>query len=320
MSRGLLDRVKFACSEVANRARHVEIDDHRLRAYTRELPPRALELPELDPRCHYLGHGADTVAFMLALEAVNFGSGYFPELRPYDGLKGYFAVAAALRDRFATAGVPSARDLTRLTGADCARLFGQETTGWAAELMELFAEALRELGEHLETHYGGRFEGLMEAAEGSAERLVERLVAMPGFADVATYDELEVPILKRAQLTAADLSLAFSGHGFGAFHDLDRLTTFADDLVPHVLATDGVLRYSDELAGRISRGELLASGSAEEVEIRASTIEAVERMVAELQDLGRAVPAMQVDYLLWNRGLEGRYRATPRHRTRSRFY
>jgi hypothetical protein len=320
MAEGLLEEIRRACREVTRRARHVEIDGELLRAYARSLPPQVQSLPQLDPRCHLLGRGPDTAAFMLSLEAVNFGSGWFPELRPYDGMRGYFAVAGALRDRFAE-GVPTASEMASWTWEDCARIFGQDPEHEPArELMTLFAQALNELGSHILASYQGRFEALLEAAGGSAERLVELLVELPGFADIARYGDLRVPLLKRAPIAAADTSLAFEGQGLGHFHDLDRLTTFADDLVPHVLRTDGVLRYSEELAGRIARGEFLPSGSEEEVEIRASTIDAVERIAAELRAAGRPTTAMQVDYLLWNRGLEGRYKVVPRHRTRSRFY
>ena len=54
---------------------------------------------------------------------------------------------------------------------------------------------------------------------------------------------MDVPFYKRAQLTAADLSLAFDGKGLGSFEDLDQLTIFADNLVPHVLRVDKVLLY-----------------------------------------------------------------------------
>jgi hypothetical protein len=303
------------------RARHVAIDDGSLRAYARELTPEALSLPRLDRRCHLLERGRDTAAFMLTLETVNFGSAYFSQLRPYDGLLGYFAVSAALRDRFADGGVPTAHDLAAWTWEDCSRIFGQSAEGGPArELMTLFALALNELGNHLVTRYDGRFDGLIESAAGSAERLVRLLVEMPGFADVARYGSLHVPFLKRAQIAAADLSLAFDNRDLGHFDDLDRLTSFADDQVPHVLRVDGVLRYSDDLGRRIAGGELLVAGSEEEVEIRAAAIEAVERIVADLRGQGRQATAMLVDYLLWNRGLAPRYETQPRHRSRSRFY
>ncbi len=89
-----------------------------------------------------------------------------------------------------------------------------------------------------------------------------------------------MPFYKRAQLAAADLALALDGAGPGAFDDLDRLTIFADNLVPHVLRVDGVLRYDDTLAARVAAGELLLPGEPSEVEIQAAAVHAVELLVA----------------------------------------
>lgn len=143
MTAGILDRVRQACSEVVRRAGHVAIDEDMLDACARELPP-ALTLPQLDPRCHLLDQGPDTATFMLVLEAVNFGSAYFPELRPYDGMRGYFAVSAALRDRCVRAGVPTARQLSAWSWEDCAEIFGQDPAHPPVrELMMEFARAER---------------------------------------------------------------------------------------------------------------------------------------------------------------------------------
>jgi hypothetical protein len=186
------------------------------------------------------------------------------------------------------------------------------------ELMALFATALNDLGQLLRVKYDGRVERMIGAAGGSAEKLMGVLVEMPFFGDVSEYAEMVVPFYKRAQLTAADLSIALAGRGLGAFSDLDRLTIFTDNLVPHVLRVDGVLKYDVELAGRIDREELIAAGSAEEVEIRACAVHAVELMRAAL---GGRVTAMGLDYVLWNRGQERAYKAVkPRHRARSVYY
>jgi hypothetical protein len=91
---------------------------------------------------------------------------------------------------------------------------------------------------------------------------------------------------------------------------------FADNLVPHVLRLDGVLRFSDELVGRIERGELLRHGSPAEVEIRACAVHAVELLVAA----GAAASAAELDQFLWQRGRRPRYKATPRHRSRCTAY
>jgi hypothetical protein len=212
--------------------------------------------------------------------------------------------------------------LSALTTADCAAIFGQDLANEAArELMELFARALKDLGRYLLERFGGSFVRLVEAADRSAERLLELLAAMPFFRDIERYDGLEVPFYKRAQLTAADLALAFGGRGLGRFDDLDRLTIFADNLVPHVLRVDGVLRYTEKLARRIDAEELIPAGALEEVEIRACAVHAVELITRELQAAGYDLTAMQLDYLLWNRGQEPAYKqARPRHRTRTVFY
>jgi len=38
------------------------------------------------------------VAFFLTLDAINFGSGYFPHLGKRPGMSGYFTAAASLTD------------------------------------------------------------------------------------------------------------------------------------------------------------------------------------------------------------------------------
>jgi hypothetical protein len=318
----VFDRVRAGSAAVAERARHLRIDRARIPEYARSLPLDQARAPELDPKSHYLGHGEDTAAFVVTLDAINFGSGYFPHLRKRPGMSGYFTVASSLADRFREKGPIPASALSALTTADCAAIFGQDLANEAArELMDLFARALNDLGRYLLERFGGTFVRLIEAADHSAERLLNLLAAMPFFRDVERYEGLEVPFYKRAQLTAADLALAFGGEGLGRCDDLDRLTIFADNLVPHVLRVDGVLRYADELARRIDAEELIPAGSPEEVEIRACAVHAVELIAKELQAAGRDLTAMQLDYLLWNRGQEPVYKqACPRHRTRTVFY
>jgi hypothetical protein len=165
------------------------------------------------------------------------------------------------------------------------------------ELMELYAHALRDLGAFL-----GR-RSAVELVGDSAESLAEELATgMPFFDDVGFW--------KRAQITANDLQLA----GVASFGDIDRLTIFADNLVPHVLRMDGVLVYDERLAARIDSGELLPPGE-EEREIRACAVHACEGIAAEL-----GVPPRTLDVWLWNRGQSERYKARPRHRTRTVYY
>ncbi len=289
---GLTDEVRASCAAIAARARWVSIDVDRL-AEVEPAPP-----PALDPERHFLeGNQEQVTAYLLTLDAINFGSGWFPTLRKRPGCSGYFTVAWALADRFRAAGPWSAQQLRASDAGELAAVLGQDPTH---ELMAFYARALRDLGAFV----GARsFTAVVADANGSAERLARQLAdGMPFFQDRGFY--------KRAQIAPHDLDLA----GVASFDDLDRLTIFADNLVPHVLRVDGVLRYDPTLTKRIDAGELLEPGDAER-EIRACALHACELIAARL-----GVAPRILDAWLWSRGQQPRYKARPRHRTRTVYY
>ena len=322
MPNDAFDRIRTACREVATAARFVRIDEAALTRFAGALDASALRRPAYDTEAHFLGRPDETVAYVVTLDAVNFGSGYFPHLTKRPGRSGYFTIAMALTDRFRESGPLGAAELASITPRACADLFGQSPGDAArAELMSLFARAWNDLGRDLLERFHGSFARLVEAAEGSAARLLGILDAQPFFHDVALYDGREVPFYKRAQILASDLDLALGGEGCGRFGDLDRLTIFADNLVPHVLRVDGVLRFDARLGARIESEELLQPGSREEVEIRACAIDAVERLVERLIARGTRTSARALDVSLWTRGQAPRYKeAAHRHRTRCVYY
>jgi hypothetical protein len=289
---GLFDEVRSSCRAVAESARYVSIDLGAARA------PAEADPPALDPEAHYLeGSPEDVAAYLLTLDAINFGSGWFPALRKRPGRSGYFTVAWALADRFRAHGPWSGEELRALDAAELASVLGQEP---GHQLMRLYAEALRDLGRFL----GHRTAlDLVAEADGSAERLAGLLArGMRFFDDRGFY--------KRAQIAPSDLALA----GVASFHDLDRLTIFADNLVPHVLRMDGVLRYDPDLAAHIDAERLLPPGR-EELEIRACALHACEQLAERT-----GIPPRVLDLRLWNRGQAPEYKAVPRHRTRCVFY
>ena len=223
----------------------------------------------LDPGLHLLDAPREEVArYVLMLDAINFGSGWFEELGTSTD-----ALTAALTAH----GVREPIDVAEVFGLPAEH-----------ELTRLYGEALRQV------------EGFDPLAFGTADALARALAAMPFYADVGFY--------KRAQITANDLVLA----GVASYPDVDRLTIFADNLVPHVLRVEGMLSYAPELAARIDAGEELAQGSREEVEIRACAVHACELLAARFEVAPRIL-----DNWLWNRGqdLPGRP-----HNTKTTFY
>ena len=306
----LPDRVRDACGWVAGRASSVRIDQEEIGEYASRLTgPEAIGPP--DPQTELLEGDRETrAAFAICLDAINFGSGWWPTIRKRPGMSGYSTMAAGVVDRFRGAGPWTVGELAQLTAAEIASTLGQDPEH---PLMEDFARSLRDVGSHVEAEHGGRFEAVVDAGGGSAVALADRLASWRAFADSSTYMGRNVPFFKRAQLAAADLDRA----GVASFPDLGRLTAFADNLVPHVLRVDGVLRLDPALHKAIEAGELLEHGSAEEVELRACAVHAIELLAAAAG--GRLSPA-EIDTALWSRGRDPRYKAIPRPRSRNTAY
>lgn len=258
----LCDRVRRHCAAIAARARHVRIDP-------------AATVPEggrqgLDPQLHFLDGPPEQVArYVLIIDAVNFGSGWFAELGTDTD-----ALTARLTAHARAEAPWTAAQLRGLTAEDVGATLRLDP---AHELTALYAQGLNQLGDWL----GDAPPRLGD----SAERMAERLTAMPFFADTGFY--------KRAQIAAHDLHLA----GVARYDDIARLTIFADNLVPHVLRHFGVLVYDDELAALLDAGTELPQGGEHETEIRACAVYACEALAR-----AHGVPPATLDNRLWNLG------------------
>jgi hypothetical protein len=286
----LTDDIRDAAQRVANQARSVRIEHDAIAPYARTLAGESPPAPDLEGATD-----EERAAFSLQLNAINFGSGWFPTLRKPPGLSGFRTVEAGLRRR----GPWTAEELRTLTREQVAETLGQDP---GHVLMGHYAHHLNELGERI----GGA--GFLAFARSAAtvEELAATLARWPTWRDVSPYRDGTVPFFKRAQIAAADLALS----GLGPTAGLERLTLFADNLVPHVLRLDGVLVFDADLVARIDAEQPLRHDSPEEVEIRAVALHAVDRLVQAHGD----TTATAVDNLLWHRGAGARYKARPRHR------
>jgi hypothetical protein len=309
-------RLRAAAATVADRATTVHVDREALdRLASTMAPDEPALLPEEVPGGDEEAMAAEVVVW----NAVNFGSGWFPLLHKRPGLSGARSLAEALADHVAAAGPPTADWLANVDAATCASVFEQPHPGPVDDLLELFAQAWRDLGTLLTERYDGSAATLVRSAGGSAAALVDTLGAMPLAHDVATYGEgastVEVPFYKRAQITVSHLARAYEGQGLGRFDDADRLTAFADNLVPHVLRMSGALVYDRGLTARIDGGDLLRPGCPEEVEIRACGLHAVELLAG-----ATGMTPATIDHHLWQQGQSPELKAVPRHRCRSSWY
>lgn len=284
----LPEEVRRHCAQVAAHTRHVRIDPAATSA--------TAGVAGLDADDHFLeGDAEDVARYVLILDAVNFGSGWFGELRDGTTIGMTRRLTADARAR----GAPwTPAELRALTPTVVATVLEEDA---AHPLMGHYAAGLRDLGALLGD--GGALD-LVARAGGSAARFARLLAdALPQLADRGFY--------KRAQITANDLVLA----GVAAFDDVDELTVFADNLLPHVLRLDGVLVYDDELAAQIDGGTPLVAGGRMESELRACAVHACEALAARA-----GVPPRTLDNWLWHRGLQPPYADRPAHVTHTTFY
>src|SRR3954468_17375918 len=116
---GLSDEGTANGAAIAESARWVRIDLDKLGAVEPGPPP------ELDPERHYLEGSREAVAaYLLTLDAINFGSGWFPTLRKRPGCSGYYTVSWALADHWRREGPWSNGDLRRLDAETVAVVLG----------------------------------------------------------------------------------------------------------------------------------------------------------------------------------------------------
>lgn len=193
-------------------------------------------------------------------------------------------------------------------------------------MLEERISCIREAGRILNQEFHGSFLTCIEEANGSAAALVNLLVDnFSCFRDETRFEGKPIRFYKRAQILVADLWACFEGTSYGAFHDIDTITMFADYRIPQMLNTLGVLQYSPPLDSHIRRRKPIESGHPWEVQVRGCSIWAVELIRREIlrQQPKARVNAILIDFFLYDTIKDREAKADspiPHHRTRSIWY
>ena len=281
---------------------------------------KSAPVPTWDSELHFFDGTAKSVMYTLLLDAVNFCFWPSPDFRVehqgkrYGEDDGYPALAVALKRAFEE-GMPlwDAQRLRDLTEAEFRHILRGE--GEIALFDRRLANA-RDIGATLLGKYGGDCRVLLESAKGDAPALAAALASdFASYADFRTYRGERFPVLKRAQICVSDLVGAFGGKDLGALGRAWRLTCFADYKLPQLFHSYGVFVYAPALEKAVRGLEEIAEGCEEEVEIRACTIAAVERLQTMLAAGGRALSPREIDWLLWNESVVPGRLTVPHHRT-----
>lgn len=186
-------------------------------------------------------------------------------------------------------------------------------------------EILQAVGKTLQASYDGRFHNFIEEAAprlyAGGQGLIDKLVReFPRFNDVSPYDGHEIKLYKLAQLGIWTVYSALHGADAFKLEDPEKMTAFADYIVPVALEAMGILRYSPTLKKKIEDGIMIPRDSTQEVEIRAHTLYATALLTQEVnkrRPADRQIIIPQIDARLWTH-----FHTThcPHHLTRTIMY
>lgn len=307
---------------VVEHARAVKINHKAIERAADALVEKEVAPPAWNYEFHYHDGTERTVNYLFLLDALNFCFWGTPrwKINYHDKkLDGYWALAASLKraaEKYPE--ILEADFMAHITPQQLADIFAGTGT------IPLFTERwrnVRELGTVLKNCWNSQAARVVEWAERDAPRLA-RIVAenVASFNDITVYDNHEVRLFKRAQIVVSDIGGAFAGKDWGNFENIETLTAFADYKLPQILRAWGIMKYAPTLARKVDAQIELATGSPEEIEIRAATLWAVEFLRAALAARGRNLWSLQVDWILWEAS-QGKFEGMkPYHRVRTIYY
>ena len=193
--------------------------------------------------------------------------------------------------------------------------------GFNLKFLEERYRLLKELGSMVYNGYAGSYLRMIEHAEGTVQDLLGLIVSnMPWLKDEALYKEHTVFFYKRAQLLVSDIGYCLSKGGFDKLNGIDSLTACADYKIPQILNKLGILEYASALNDKIKACEEIERGSQEEIEIRSSTIMAIEMIRSRYRKQGRRVSSMNVNDDLWIMSQSLSQKDWPYHQTQTTSY
>jgi len=316
----VLETTKYAVEE----SKEVRIEEEGIEKLAKELKKQ--KIPPFSGEFYFFGKEKDTIQYFFILDSINFC--FFPDknekkwgiLSGKKKISGFFALSLALKKAIKKYPLLRADFLSNISLKTLREILKGEGGGGTIPLLEKRKEILRETGRVLLKEFNGEAVNILKKANGSCQKLVEILFEkFPSFRDTAPFNKKKIYFLKRAQIFAADIYGIFSGRGFGNFYDIEKLTCFADYKVPQILVDFGILKYSASLLERIKKKEEIKAFSRREIELRANTVWAVEKIKEKLKKEGIKMTSFQIDWILWTMAKKRKMRI-PHHRTRTILY
>ena len=208
--------------------------------------------------------------------------------------------------RAVDAGVPflDGNYLAKITRAELNKVFQGNIE---MPMLDEKLEVLHQVGNALAEKYDGRFHKFVKSCSprlyGDGNGLIDRMVKeFPRFNDVSLLDGHEIKFYKLAQLGVWMVYSTLHASGKFRLDDPQKMTAFADYIVPVALRLHGITSYSERLEATINAHQLIPRDFRWEVEIRAHCIYATALLTEEINKLRPAnlqVIIPQIDARFW---------------------
>lgn len=183
----------------------------------------------------------------------------------------------------------------------------------------------RQVGAVLAEKYNGRFHTFVKSCPprlyDNGAGIIDRMAKeFPRFKDVSPYDGATIKIYKLPQLGIWLAYSALVNKNQFPLEDVDKMTAFADYIVPVALRLLRIVSYSTELEHAINSYQMIPRDSRQEVEIRAHCIYATALLCEEINVIrpkDQQIIIPQIDARLWTH-----YHTTwwPHHLTKTIMY
>ncbi|KPJ54871.1 hypothetical protein AMJ47_02245 [Parcubacteria bacterium DG_72] len=302
----MINPVREKAFKIVKKAKDVKINKDKIGELARTWEKEKVKKPEWPADFHF-----KSLDYFFILDSINFcfwfvrrspGKGG-PKVKKwsidYKGKKynGYFALSLALKGFFEKN--PEKANLVYFSNISQREFNSILQGGENLQFLPKRWFIVRQVSREIIKKYNS-CKNLLNSTNNKLSNLVSKIEKLPYFKD---------PFLKRAQILASDIY----GAGLAEFDDLDYLTAFADYKVPQILNHLGILEYSKSLDNKINNKILIAQGSKQEKEIRASNIWAVELLKKQLNN---KFYSFEIDWILWNQA-QGIEFSKPYHLTKT---
>ncbi len=149
---------------------------------------------------------------------------------------------------------------------------------WKIALIQERLEKLHETAKTIVEKFNWSIENFLKSAKVEWNLLEFFIKNFKSFEDVSIYKNQNIYFYKLAQLVVSDRYSLLPGTEFESLIDKNSLTALADYKVPQMLRLQNILEYDNSLEEKIVKKIEIPHDSEEEIEIRANTVQAIEKI------------------------------------------